>query len=510
MAQTQTSPFDTFEDQVPKAPKLDTVSDGVGGITSITGKTPRVASEAPFKLTTEEFLKRGERPYPIGEGDFMKAIQPTMDELTRKSEEYGQFQGLEKEQEARSLAEATQIKADAKRREKLAIEESPEFAMSRKLQDEMMNSEFVPSKDTAKDIAGLFSLVGLIGWAIGGSGKDNAIQAMSAMDGMLSGYQKGRSDLFKREKDTFETNFKALKTKTEVITNRLKQIAELAAVDSQAAYLEADAFLANQRADFVKQYLDKYKLPATIKLLENTLKLTTEAEKNRQNLITKAQDRSDKYYNTAFAMQQKDAASNSKGLKPSAADIKIYRDKNVLLYMYNDLKNQLRDPELKKFINENRLNSFLSEDAGKIIAQLTTPDLPPKLRNFLIQASAVRNAYFLDQSGKAVTGGEAMRNYGVVPARGDTFEVTQSKLNQMVSKLEKDVLGYQALYANLPDIYSSIASGQPYGPATQKGENVYQRPGMGAYSIGQIIEMNNKRYRVTGGDPNDPDVEEIE
>jgi hypothetical protein len=510
MAQTQTSPFDTFEDQVPKAPKLDTVSDGVGGITSITGKTPRVASEAPFKLTTEEFLKRGERPYPIGEGDFMKAVQPTMDELTRKSEEYAQFQGLEKEQEARSLAEATQIKADAKRREKLAIEESPEFAMSRKLQDEMMNSEFVPTKDTAKDIAGLFSLVGLIGWAIGGSGKDNAIQAMNAMDGMLSGYQKGRVDLFKREKDTFETNFKALKTKTEVITNRLKQIAELAAVDSQAAYLEADAFLANQRADFVKQYLDKYKLPATIKLLENTLKLTTEAEKNRQNLITKAQDRSDKYYNTAFAMQQKEAASGSKGLKPSAADVKIYRDKNVLLYMYNDLKNQLRDPELKKFINDNRLNSFLSEDAGKIIAQLTTPDLPPKLRNFLIQASTVRNAYFLDQSGKAVTGGEAMRNYGVVPARGDTFEVTQSKLNQMVSKLEKDVLGYQALYANLPDIYTSIASGQPYGPATQKGENVYQRPGMGAYSIGQIIEMNNKRYRVTGGDPNDPDVEEIE
>jgi hypothetical protein len=510
MAQTQTSPFDTFEDQVPKAPKLDTVSDGVGGITSITGKTPRVASEAPFKLTTEEFLKRGERPYPIGEGDFMKAVQPTMDELTRKSEEYGQFQGLEKEQEARSLAEATQIKADAKRKEKLAIEESPEFAMSRKLQDEMMNSEFVPTKDTAKDIAGLFSLVGLIGWAIGGSGKDNAIQAMNAMDGMLSGYQKGRVDLFKREKDTFETNFKALKTKTEVITNRLKQIAELAAVDSQAAYLEADAFLANQRADFVKQYLDKYKLPATIKLLENTLKLTTEAEKNRQSLITKAQDRSDRYYITAFGAQQKDAASQSKGLKPSAADVKIYRDKNVLLYMYNDLKNQLRDPELKKFINDNRLNSFLSEDAGKIIAQLTTPDLPPKLRNFLIQASTVRNAYFLDQSGKAVTGGEAMRNYGVVPARGDTFEVTQSKLNQMVSKLEKDVLGYQALYANLPDIYSSIASGQPYGPATQKGENVYQRPGMGAYSVGQIIEKGGKRYQVIGGDMNDPDVEEIE
>jgi len=510
MAQPQTSTIDTFEDQVPKTPKLDTVNDGVGGITNIAGKAPKATTETPFKLTTEEFLKRGERPYPIGEGDFMKAVQPVMDELTRKSEEYAQFQGLEKEQEARSLAEATRMKSEAKKKQRLAVEESPEFVEMRNLQDKMMNSEFIPTQDNAKDLSGLFSMVALIGGAIGGSGKDNAIQAMSAMNGMLTGYQKGRADLYKREKDIFDTNFKALKTKTEVLTNRLKQIAELAAIDSEAAYLEADTFLASQRADFVKQYLDKYKLPATIKLLENTLKLTTEAEKNRQNLITKAQDRSDKYYISAFGAQQKEASAQSKGLKPSAADIKIYRDKNVLLYMYNDLKNKLRDPELKKFIDDNRISAFLSEEAGKTISQLVTPNLPPKLRQFLIQATAVRNAYFLDQSGKAVTGAEAMRNYGVVPARADTFEVTQDKLNQMINKLEKDVLGYQALYANLPDIYSSIAAGQPYGPATQKGENVYQRPGMGAYSVGQIIEKGGKRYQVIGGDMNDPDVEEIE
>ena len=86
MAQPQTSTIDTFEDQVPKTPKLDTVNDGVGGITNIAGKAPKATTETPFKLTTEEFLKRGERPYPIGEGDFMKAVQPVMDELTRKSE----------------------------------------------------------------------------------------------------------------------------------------------------------------------------------------------------------------------------------------------------------------------------------------------------------------------------------------------------------------------------------------------------------------------------------------
>jgi hypothetical protein len=31
----------------------------------------------------------------------------------------------------------------------------------------------------------------------------------------------------------------------------------------------------------------------------------------------------------------------------------------------------------------------------------------------------------------------------------------------------------------------------------------------GGYHVGQVIEHNGKRYRVTGGDPNDPDVEEV-
>jgi hypothetical protein len=33
--------------------------------------------------------------------------------------------------------------------------------------------------------------------------------------------------------------------------------------------------------------------------------------------------------------------------------------------------------------------------------------------------------------------------------------------------------------------------------------------GGGKYQVGQVIEVGGKRYRVTGGDPNDPDVEEL-
>lgn len=36
-----------------------------------------------------------------------------------------------------------------------------------------------------------------------------------------------------------------------------------------------------------------------------------------------------------------------------------------------------------------------------------------------------------------------------------------------------------------------------------------QKSAQSTYNVGQIIPMNGKKYRVTGGDPNDPDIEEV-
>lgn len=45
------------------------------------------------------------------------------------------------------------------------------------------------------------------------------------------------------------------------------------------------------------------------------------------------------------------------------------------------------------------------------------------------------------------------------------------------------------------------------GRAAPQGQP--QQAASGRYQVGQVIEANGKRYRVTGGDPNDPDVEEV-
>jgi beta-phosphoglucomutase-like phosphatase (HAD superfamily) len=143
---------------------------------------------------------------------YEKAIADPLEELAGKRKEEAEFAVTQKEDVSRREAERGRKKAEASRAEVQEIQTSPEFTGLRKLEEEAMGKAFIPTQDTAQDIASLYSLVNVIGMAIGSGGKQNAMQAMHAMNGMLEGYQKGRGDLYKREKDIFDTSMKTLKT----------------------------------------------------------------------------------------------------------------------------------------------------------------------------------------------------------------------------------------------------------------------------------------------------------
>jgi hypothetical protein len=210
-------------------------------------------------------------------GEYLKTIGPAIEAERKAQTEKDIFTSEIKGSEFAGKAKMGERMAEAYKAEKAAIEGSPEFSNLRKVEDELMNAEFIPTEDNAKDLGGLFSLVGVVGWAIGGSGKQDAIQAMSAMNGMLTGYQKGRADLYKREKDIFDTKLKSLKTKADTLSTRLKQIAELAAIDTKAANQEADNLFNQEQADFFKQYKDRFGLAATVEFAKNNVKAIDKA-----------------------------------------------------------------------------------------------------------------------------------------------------------------------------------------------------------------------------------------
>jgi hypothetical protein len=221
---------------------------------------------------------------------YLTSLEPQMKKMELAQKDLGEFQAVQSESEARRKAEQTRSKAEAARQEAETVRTSPVSQDLGKVESQLMDTSFIPTQDNAKDLAGLFSLISVVGMALGRGGKGDAMQAMSAMNGMLEGYQKGRSDLYKKEKDTFESTIKSLKTKSEILTRRLTEISKLASRDAHAADLEADALFAEQGANFLRDYKQKFGLAATVEFQKQQLKAAekaaqlteTEIQKNRE------------------------------------------------------------------------------------------------------------------------------------------------------------------------------------------------------------------------------------
>jgi hypothetical protein len=149
------------------------------------------------------------------------------------------------------------------------------------------NSAFRPTQENAKDLSMIFTLISLVGFGIGKGAKGNAQAAMSAMNGMLEGHQQGREDLYKKEKDIFDTNFKALQNKVTVLQEAYKRVQEIAATDRKTAEIEADQIPNKYGADFLREWQRKFGTEPTVKSLDRS----AEAFKHIEDLIDKSQTR---------------------------------------------------------------------------------------------------------------------------------------------------------------------------------------------------------------------------
>ena len=105
--------------------------------------------------------------------------------------------------EAAYLAEQGRYVKEARSREQSIMDEA-ERAMS----------QFTVSKETLGGMATLASIIGVVGQIAGNTGgKQASLGAIKSMTGMMSGYQRGRADEFKRDQIEFDKQFKILQSK---------------------------------------------------------------------------------------------------------------------------------------------------------------------------------------------------------------------------------------------------------------------------------------------------------
>ena len=348
---------------------------------------------------------------------------------------------------------------------------------------------FVPTKDNAQDLAGLFSLVSVIGMI---AGKQNGQMAMQAMNGMLEGYQKGRADLYKKEATEFDKNFKAMLSKHAELRKEMEDAIKLATTDKEAGMQAAELAAAKAGSSIVQAQLRKGDLVGAYKLVDETQKGVGEAVKAEAQIREKALDR-----------------QNQVSLEKLRAGLKNLKDALPMVQGVRGIENlqrQLADPEIQK--------GLLSKTAPwiekiKSIADSTgdfesavNKELTGTDKTTLFLKDALLESYNIERAAK---GGQRLtvQDMKMIGPVLDPANYSPQTYNQLLEGRRK------VLYSNLQDVGYTPAMIQ-----AQTAEKAYTPfnapPATAKYTIGQEITKGNKKYRVVDlSDPNDPDLEEV-
>jgi len=432
-----------------------------------------LATQMPSLPITSRVMSKatGKDPAQITAGEMFPAMQERRGaELNLRqsiADTESQLAGKEQEQKISGL-EQKQALQETQATELRNLPERTNLNLAR---EELSNAAFVPTKDNAQDIATIFSLVGIIGMAIGGGAKDNAYAAMAGMNGMLEGYKKGRADVYKRERDMFDKNLKALQTKVQTLQQELTEAIQLKQQDFRAGETAIEIALAKSGSDLLDLKRKKNGDMAALETVVQTGKDVDSLVKMSNDQFKQAEDR--KFKEKELAQQERlrmaqmaqtkalaELKGTPSGIKMPAKLQEAYIADNQLRVDIGSLKNQLQDADLVQQIKQYGVESFLSEEGGKAISQVMQRQMPDKLARFLTEVRDMRNNYYLTISGKAVTGGEALRNYGVVPQPGDSQQQMLNKLDGMERRVGQKINAIRGLY-NAPDISGTLSPGTP-------------------------------------------------
>ena len=170
------------------------------------------------------------------------------------------------------------------------VKAMPERKTLEQARQEMSSMAFVPTKDTATDLAAMFSLINIVGMLVG---KSDAQRSMFAMNGMLEGYQKGRADLYKREQVEFDKNFKAMQAKVATLEKALTEAMEVKKYDKEKGDLMVTMALAEAESQVLKAMRDRQ---GDVAVLENVRKARKDVDTLvglNNNLAQNANQRAD-------------------------------------------------------------------------------------------------------------------------------------------------------------------------------------------------------------------------
>jgi len=393
----------------------------------------------------------------LGAGAAVQALE------TRKAESEAKRTSEQAKEKVKSTEELTQRQTER---------EAPIREQKSVIDKALMDEHFAPNKENLQDQAALFSLINVIGFAIGAGGKQNSMMAMHAMNGMMEGHQKGRADLFKQEQIKFDKNFKALQQKATFLETELRHSLEEFTRDKRAADERASAAFASAGADFMKIYAEKNGLVAAYeraKEVRKSLDKAIEGERLRKERVEdKAASDAQRAEDQRKLQQQRqeDRIAAGKELRQFGASLKApaagvsqelpkdtktkdeHRFRHVAKENVNSILEDLQDPQIRKLIGPQ--NQYIPD----VILNLQDkyPALAQKLAKFQSQEFQI--------GGKALTLSEQKILGPIYNWRNLTAKALEDNLKEAVDEMgyQQDIL--EAEYPGFKGLtkrYSSVA-----------------------------------------------------
>lgn len=404
----QSKPF-----TVPQTPTAEAISSQFGGLPVAPEYSKKLAGLKTSKQVAGEEAKQLEQAQKLGQ-------------------EIGATEQAQKEYLTQAKADiASQYRAGAQQ-----IESGLE-----KTRAEFPYPEFHPTKENMTDLATMFSLIGVIGMAMGGSGKMSAIGSLNSMSGMMKGWQQGRKDIWEKEKQEYEKNMQRVKSVLDDAYKDADRAMKTLAYNRDEATALAEASAAKMGGQIGRQILEKqgvesyYKFLTGVKKdLQHSEEMLMKAEEHRKDRAQREQHHQDQMTIDKMRMQ----ATKDKNILPMIQGVRSIEN----------LQDQLRDPEVQSGLRAKvapLLEKLKSVDQKADFEQAVNSTLTGTDKTTIFLKDALMSSYEIERA--AAGGGrltvEMMRRAGPVL---DPTNYTAQTYNGILEGRRK------TLYNNLQDL----------------------------------------------------------
>ena len=318
--------------------------------------------------------------------------------------------------EAAYLAEQGRYVKEARSREQGIMDEA-ERAMS----------QFTVSKETLGGMATLASIIGVVGQIAGNTGgKQASLGAIKSMTGMMSGYQKGRADEFRRDQIEFDKQFKILQSKLDRASKEFDRSIAMMPYNMAEAQKIKNTALASLNSDIIRAVDSKQGIVRANTLLKQTMDVL-DKELGRANALKIAEMRGAGGTGGKIPKEMIQAHSLREKIVPQLEEA---------LPILTRLQKEGKWDELSGLIGvDNRL------------AEYNFRDDPEAIR--LIRTLALFRSSEFETAGKALTKVENKILAPLYQAGFRPYEAINNAITQSLGEMRKEQLRLERQYPNL-------------------------------------------------------------